>query len=526
MSDSLFQSACGRAHEGMEIAAVAALDPDRPAIYSARGRLTFGELNRQANQVARMLRGAGIEIGDAVALLCGNRPEFAVVRFACHRLGVRLTPVNWHLAAEEVAYVVANCEARALFADARVADSARAALAGNQRLQVKLAIGDSIPGFEDWASALQGLDGSDIERPSLGTTMLYTSGTTGRPKGVLRRQPDPHKAADMQALLSAVFQFQPEAGTDLALTTGPLYHAGPFNLCLTTPLTSGIGTVLMDKWSAAETLRLIERHRVTHTFLVPTMMQRLLALDEPQRTGADLSSLRFVIHGAAPCPVAVKQALLDWFGPIIWEMFAGTEGPGTLVSPQEWLAKPGTVGKPGPGQVLILDAQGRSLPAGETGQVYLVNPRDSRFSYYRDEDKTRAAQRDGYFTAGDMGYLDADGYLFLTGRSAEVVISAGVNLYPQEVDDILLQHPQVLDVACIGVADEDRGEVLWALVVKRDASLGDEELAGELLAWCDGRLARQKHPRGFEFVASIPRSEAGKVLRRQLRDQFSRDRRL
>lgn len=517
--DSIFAAACARAHEGMEIAAVAARDPQRPAIYSQHGDMTFGALNYRVNQVARQLRAAGIGPGDPVALLCGNRPEFVVVRFACHRLGVRLTPVNWHLAPEEIAYVVDNCDALALFADVRAAPGARLAAEQARALRLRVSIGDAIEGFQPWDSSLAEA-GADIEAPALGSMMLYTSGTTGRPKGVLRRQPDPQKAADMQAILSAVFQFQPDSGKDLALTTGPLYHSGPFNLCMTTPLTSGIGTVLMDRWTPEETLALIERHRITHTFLVPTMMQRLLQLDPATRQNADISSVRFIIHGAAPCSVATKQAMLDWFGPVIWEMFAGTEGPGTIVSPQEWLAKPGTVGKPGPGQVRILGEEGEELPAGEAGQIYVLNPPDSSFSYYKDEDKTEGAVRDGYFTAGDMGYIDEEGYLFLTGRSAEVIISGGVNIYPQEIDDVLAQHPAVADVACVGAPNEEWGEEVRAIVELRDGYEPGEELAADIIAFCAGRLAKQKHPRAVDFVASLPRSEAGKVQRRALRERY------
>jgi long-chain acyl-CoA synthetase len=503
----------------MEIAAVAARDPQRPAIYSQFGDMNFDQLNRRVNQVARQMLAAGIGPGDPVALLCGNRPEFVVVRFACHRLGVRLTPVNWHLAPDEIAYVVENCDALALFADLRAGQGARQAMAQAPGLRVKVSIGGAIEGFEDWDASLE-QDDSDIDAPALGSMMLYTSGTTGRPKGVLRNQPDPQKAADMQALLSAVFQFQPGAGTDLALTTGPLYHAGPFNLCMTTPLTSGIGTVLMDQWTPQETLALIEKYRITHTFLVPTMMQRLLQVDESTRQAADISSMRFIIHGAAPCTVDTKRAMLDWFGPIIWEMFAGTEGPGTIVSPREWLDKPGTVGKPGPGQVRILDEEGAALAPGEIGQVYLVNPPDSKFSYYKDQEKTGRSVRDGYFTAGDLGYLDADGYLFLTGRSAEIIISGGVNIYPQEIDDVLAQHPAVLDVACVGAPSEEWGEEVRAVVqLAADVDASNAQ-AADIIAFCEGRLARQKHPRGVDFIEQLPRSEAGKVQRRALRDSY------
>jgi long-chain acyl-CoA synthetase len=517
MSATLFARACARAAEGMEIAAVAAADPARIALWSAQGELSFATLNALANRLARRLRTVGLRAGDAVALACGNRPEFAVVRFAAHRAGLRLTPINWHLAAEDIAWIVADCEAKALFLDATRLAHAAEATAAAPTLALHVAIGGPLPGYAGWEATLDGMDASDIPDPILGNTMLYTSGTTGRPKGVYRHQSDPAAAAQMQQLLTAVFRFDPEGERDRALATGPLYHAGPFGLCLTTPLTAGIGTVLMERWEPEAMLALIERHRITHTFCVPTMFNRLLQLPEPVRTGHDLSSLRFVIHGAAPCSVETKRRMLDWFGPILWELFAGTEGMGTIVGPEEWLTKPGTVGRPAPGQVRILDEAGRERPRGESGRVFLLNPPGSRFEYFRDAAKTAAVQHEGYFTAGDIGYLDEDGYLFLSGRSAEVIISGGVNLYPQEIDDVLAVHPAVADVACVGVPDEDLGEAVKAVVELRPGSAADDSTRASLMAFCAERLAKQKWPRSIDFVTVLPRSEAGKALRAQLR---------
>ena len=517
MSDSLFAAACARAPQGMEIAAIAAADPARIALWSGEDAWSFAALNALANRIARRLRAAGLVAGDAVALVCGNRPEFAAVSFAAHRAGFRLTPVNWHLAPDDIAWIVRDSEARALFLDARAASGAQQAGAG-AALRLRVAIGEPPPaGFLGWDAALAGLDGTDIDAPVRGTTMMYTSGTTGRPKGVLRSQPDPAAAAQMQQLLTAVFRFDPEGGRDRALATGPLYHAGPFGLCLTTPLMAGIGAVLMERWEPECMLELIERHRITHTFCVPTMFNRLLQLPQATRARHDISSLRFVIHGAAPCAVQTKQRMLDWFGPILWEMFAGTEGPGTIVGPEEWLAKPGTVGRPAAGQVRILDENGMERPRGEPGQVYLLNPGASRFEYFKDAEKTAAAQREGYFTAGDIGWLDQDGYLFLGGRSAEVIISGGVNLYPQEMDDVIAQHPAVADVACVGVPDADLGEVVKAVIQLLPGQVAGEAVRESVLSFCAGRLARQKWPRSIDFVPELPRSAAGKALRAQIR---------
>ena len=517
---TIFQAACALAPLGMEIAAVAAREPQRRAIVSEHGNRSFKELNGRANQLARLMRDAGLSAGDPVALLCSNRPEFVEVVMAAHRLGLRLTPVNWHLKAEEIAYIVNDCEALALFADTRVGEAARQAIAGNASLRIKVSIGGSIEGFEAYENAGTSLSQSDIDHPARGSVMQYTSGTTGKPKGVLRKQPDPAKAADMQQLLTAVFQFEPDSGKDCGLVTGPLYHAGPFNLCMQTPLTAGIGIVMMDRWEPEKTLALIQQHAITHSFFVPTMFTRMLQLPAETREQFDLSSLRFVIHGAAPCAKSTKQQMMDWFGPIIWEMFAGTEGPGTFVSPKEWLAKPGTVGKPAPEQIRILDDEGEPLGAGEEGQLWILNPADSQFEYYKSPEKTAAAQRNGYFTAGDIGYLDSDGYLFLTGRSAETIISGGVNIYPQEIDDILIKHEAVADVACVGVPNAEWGEEVKALIQLKASVTASDELAEALLAHCEAFLAKQKIPRSVEFLDLIPRSEAGKVYRRALRDRY------
>jgi long-chain acyl-CoA synthetase len=394
VTESVFALACARAPEGMEISAVAAVQPGRIALWSDQGTMSFAELNAQANRLVRRMRAAGLAAGDAVALVCGNRSEFAVVRFASHRAGLRLTPINWHLAPEDIRYIVENAEAKALFLDTRVAAVAPGC-AQIPRLRLRVAIGGELPDYTRWADALDGMDGSDIPDPSLGATMLYTSGTTGRPKGVYRPPLEPGHAAQLQQMLTAVFQFDPESGTDRALATGPLYHTGPFALCFTTPLTAGIGAVIMDKWEPQRMLALIAQHRITHTFCVPTMFNRLLQLPDEVRARHDVSSLRFVIHGAAPCAVDVKKRMLDWWGPILWEMFAGTEGPGTIVSPQEWLAKPGTVGRPAPGQLRILDDAGNEVAPGQAGTIYLLNPERQRFRVLQGSGKDRlgAARR-------------------------------------------------------------------------------------------------------------------------------------
>jgi long-chain acyl-CoA synthetase len=312
------------------------------------------------------------------------------------------------------------------------------------------------------------------------------------------------------------------APDDVHLCTGPLYHAAPLAFSLGVPLLFGMTVVLMDGWDARPMLDLVERHRVTHTHVVPTMFHRLLSLPEAVRTGYDLSSLRFVMHGAAPCPVDVKRRIIEWLGPVVFEYYAATEGGGTFVDSHEWLAKPGTVGRPVEEDLVRIYADdGTLLPPGEVGTVYLRSTAQGAFRYYKDDEKTAASYRGEHFTVGDHGYLDDDGYLFLTGRIAELIISGGVNIYPAEVDAVLLEHPSVADVGTIGVPDDEWGEQVVAVVEPHPHVLPTPSLAAELVAWCRDRLAHYKCPRRIEFVERLPRHDNGKLYRGRLRDLFA-----
>ncbi len=501
---------------GMTIAYQAARLGEHAAIISRYGDRTFAELNGNANRLVRTLRAHGIGDGDSVAVVTRNRPEFMETLAATTRSGIRFTPINFHLKGEEIGYIVDNCEAKAFIADATLGRPVEEALRHAPGLRLKLACGGTLEGFDDYAPAIAGEDPGDIPDPSLGRRMLYTSGTTGRPKGVYRktRVPEPPQH---EGTLS---NYRP--GEDMELCTGPAYHAAPLLIDIIQPLVSGVGVVLMDKWDAEETLRLIEAHRCTHTHMVATMFHRLLQLPEEVKSRYDLSSLRFVIHGAAPCPVHVKQAMIDWLGPIIWEYYAATEGGGGfIVGSEEWLKKPGTVGKPGPEfDNRILDDDGNEVPAGQVGTIYMRAPETGRFEYFKDTEKTGRSYRGDYFTLGDMGYYDEDGYLFLTGRTAELIISGGVNIYPQEVDNELLKHPAVLDVCTVGVPDDEWGEAVRSVVQLRDGHQPGAELAEELIAWARDRLANFKCPRAIDFVDDLPRSAAGKIQRRVVREPY------
>jgi long-chain acyl-CoA synthetase len=502
------------AEHGMVVAHVAARHPDRLAVASPFGNRTFGELNARINQLARLFRQHGLRQGDAIAVVLKNRPAFIETYLASLRSGLRFTPVNFHSTAEEAGYVINDCEARAVVYDGSLTTAVEA-LTHAPDVRLKLMAGGAAPGFIEFDAAIEGFATQDIEDPVRGTQMLYTSGTTGRPKGVFRRQQPVARSASQTAASWDLHR-------DLCLCTGPAYHAAPLAFNIAAPLSSGVGVVLMDKWDAEETLRLIEAHKITHTHMVATMFHRLLHLPEEVRNRYDLSSLRFVLHGAAPTPVHEKQAIIDWFGPIVYEYYAATEGGGNFfVTPQEWLAKPGTVGRSTtPEGTRILDDDHNEVAQGVTGTIYFKAPEVGRFEYFKAPEKTAQSYRGDWFTLGDMGYLDADGYLFLNGRNAETIISGGVNIYPQEIDSQLLDHPAVLDVCTIGVPNEEWGEEVKSVVQLDDGHAPSDALAAELIQFARSRLPAFKTPRSIDFVTELPRLSSGKIQRRLVRAPY------
>jgi long-chain acyl-CoA synthetase len=502
---------------GMGVAVAAREHPNRLAVASSHGDRSFGHLNERVNQLVRALRRRGLGVGDSVALLCSNRAEFAVAFLATLRSGMRLTPINTGLRTGEIRYIVEDCQATALLADERFASAAADAVREVHGVSVRIGIGDPLSGFEPWDEVLEAEEGHDIDDPVLGSQMPYTSGTTGRPKGVHR---PPGAALHQPGLAEAIGALRYDPRSDLHLCTGPLHHAAPLVFSLAIPLGLGVPVVMMDHWDAEHALRLIASYRITHTHMVPVMFRRLLELPQDVRAAWDTSSLRVVLHGAAPCPEPVKRGIIEWLGPIVYEYYAATEGWGCLATSEEWLERPGTVGRPTPGDVEVRDLEGKSLPPGREGVVYLRVPEGGRFEYYRDEAKTRAAYAGRYFTLGDVGLLDLDGYLYLLDRSADVINTGGVNVYPAEVDAVLVAHPAVADAATVGSPDDEWGEQVVSLVELADGYVAGEALVDELMSLCERELAGFKCPRRISFEESLPRLENGKIYRRLLRDRL------
>ena len=499
---------------GMTMAVWAEVQPDKVAVIDPNGReKTFAEVNANANKLARLFRQHGVMPGDALAIVCSNRAEFIEVLAATMRTGVRITPVNWHLTADEIAYIINDCEAKVLIGDARVGALTTAAKSCDN-VVLKLAVGGSIDGFEDYDAALAPLDGSNIDNPVLGNQMMYTSGTTGRPKGVYRPNP---VVTPANVLAGRGYD-----ATSIQLCAGPAYHAAPLAFDVRAAMGTGSTLIFIDKWDSELVLRTISEKKVTHLHLVPIMFQRLLDLPAEVKARYPVDHVRYIVHGAAPCPPEVKQAMIDWFGPVLSEYYAGSEGgAGFTISSEEWLKKPGSVGKrPALLQVRIVDEEGNDCPNGVPGTIYHQLPPGGGFQYYKDEKKTQASRLGDFFTMGDVGYFDDDDYLFLTGRSAETIISGGVNIYPQEIDNELIKHPAVADSSTVGIPHDQWGEEVRAVILLNPGYSPSDELAQEILGFARQALPGFKVPRGLDFVDDLPRSEAGKIQRNKVRAPY------
>jgi long-chain acyl-CoA synthetase len=496
-------------------------DPARAAVVEPDGTVhTAGDLMARVNQLTWGLRERGLRPGDGVAVLAPNGAAAFAVYLAALQAGWYYTPINWHFTVPEIAYIVRDSEAKAFFVDERFAGAGAAAA---DRAGVPAAgrfCFGGIPGFYSAERLAAGQPPDEPPGRTAGSAMYYTSGTTGRPKGVRRPLSglDPESAAGVAVLLPQLFGIT--AGPpNVHLVTSPQYHTAVTTFAGATAQ-MGHCLVLMDRWDSERMLALVERHQVTNTHMVPTQFKRLLSLPAQTRRRYDISSMRWLLHAAAPCPVEVKRQMLDWWGPCVYEYYAATEGGGTLATPEDWLARPGTVGKPWPlSEIMIVGEDGERCPPGTAGNVYL-RMGTTGFAYKGDPAKTSAARLGEFFTVGDIGYLDGDGFLFLCDRKADVIISGGANIYPAEVEAAIIVHPQVADVAVFGVPDGDWGEAVKAVVQPAEGVDPAPELAASILASLEGRLARMKWPKSVDFSPELPRDPAGKLLRRRLRDPY------
>jgi long-chain acyl-CoA synthetase len=502
---------------------IADAEPERVAVVDPGGRqVTYRELADAANAYGNGLRALGLHTGDVIVMMLPNCVDLLAVHFAAMQTGLYVVMVNWHLIGPEVAYILTDSGARAFvtherFADVAVDAADRAELPASARFAA-----GSVTGFRPLAE----LAGS-TERPAdrtAGSPMLYTSGTTGRPKGVRRPLTglDPDQASAQSTWFFGIFGIKPFDG-HVHICGSPLYHTAVLNF-VGISIQLGHTAVLMDRWDPEEMLRLVQRHAVTHSHMVPTQFQRLLALPESVRAKYDVSSLRAMIHGAAPCPQETKRRMLDWWGPVVIEYYAATEGGGTTIMGDEWLRKPGSVGRAWPGSVVaVLDDDGVEVPAGRIGTVYM-RMGTSSFEYHRDPEKTRKARVGDLFTLGDIGYLDEDGYLFLRDRKSDLIISGGVNIYPAEIEGELAVHPKVADVAVFGIPHPDWGEEIKAVIQPAPGVTPDDALTDELLTFAADRLAKFKLPRTIDYLDELPRDPNGKLYKRKLREPYWADR--
>ncbi|WP_027527763.1 acyl-CoA synthetase [Bradyrhizobium sp. Ec3.3] len=498
-------------------------NPDRPAlVMTATGEVvTYAELEDRSRRVANWLFDGGLRPGDVVGVLSDNSSWIFDIYWATQRSGLYLVPINYRLSPDEVDYMLANSGAAALFVGRGGIETA-SRLGRHDQLKRRVSLEGDLAGCEPYQHLLKTARATMPSSQPRGADMLYSSGTTGRPKGVKHALPE-RQVSDpgdtMVQMFSSNFGFDERT---IYLSPAPLYHAAPLRTCATVQALGGTALV-MDKFDAEAALAAIQDYKVTHSQWVPTMFVRMLKLPESVRARYDVTSLRVAIHAAAPCPVEVKREMMTWWGPVLWEYYSATEMNGmTVIGPEEWLRKPGSVGRAVLGKIHICDENGSEVRAGQTGVIYFE--RDGiPFVYHDEPEKTRAAQHPAHpywTTVGDIGHVDADGYLFLTDRKAFMIISGGVNIYPQEIENILVVHPAIADVAVIGIPDSEMGEQVKAIVQLMPGIEGNDKLAQEIIAFVKARLAGYKAPRSIDFVREVPRSQTGKLMKQELRKRY------
>ena len=496
----------------------AAATPDKPAIIVAEtgAVTTYAELEAASNRVAHFFRAKGLQADDTVAFLAENTPDYFALTWGAQRSGLRFVCISSKLTAEEVDYILNDSGARLLIAGASLGPVASMLTTSVDRYS----LGGAIAGFDAWETAIADMPTTPVADETAGQGMLYSSGTTGRPKGIVRDalvDPAIDHVTPLAMLASGYFGL---SGETIYLSTAPLYHAAPLGWTMTVHQLGGT-VVLMHKFDPEAVLAHIQRYRCNAGQFVPTHFVRMLKLPEDVRARYDVSSMKVAIHAAAPCPVPVKQAMIDWWGLVIDEYYAGTEANGfTAIKAAQWLARPGSVGTSiGEAKLHICDEDGNDLPTGTEGLVFFEGPRS--FRYHNDPGKTAESRnRHGWSTLGDVGRVDEDGYLYLTDRKSFMIISGGVNIYPQEIENLLVTHPKVADVAVIGAPHEEMGEMVVAVVQPANMAEVGDDLAAELIAFCRQSLSGVKTPRRIDFMAELPRHDTGKLYKRLIRDAY------
>ncbi|PZU48217.1 MAG: acyl-CoA synthetase [Sphingomonas sp.] len=492
--------------------------PDKPALIMAGSgeTITYGQLDTRSNQGAHLLRKIGLQRGDMLAICMDNDPRIIEVIWAAQRAGLYYVGISTRLASAEIAHILEDSGAKAVIYSPRLCEQIDAACAMVGTRPIAMACGIEQPAFE---ASRKMLPETPIADEAPGRDMLYSSGTTGRPKGI--KPPLGTGAIGEELVVTTLARTLFGMGEDsVFLSPAPLYHAAPLRFVIAAQQLGGT-VVVMEKFDPLAALAMIERHRVTHAQWVPTHFVRMLKLSDADRNRHDLSSLACVFHAAAPCPVEIKQRMLAWWGPIIHEYYASTETIGmTSVTPAEWLERPGTVGRASLGQLHICDDEGEELPAGREGAVYFSD--GPPLAYHNDPDKTREAHNDkGWATVGDVGWVDDEGYLYLTDRKSFLIISGGVNIFPQEVENLLIEHPAVADAAVVGAPDADMGERVVAVIQPADWPKAGPALEAELIAYLAGRIAKIKLPKEIRFRQELPREPTGKLMKRRIRDELA-----
>ena len=498
---------------------IAAETPDKVAYVMADSghRVTFGELEATSNQGAQLFRRLGLRAGDHIAIMLENHPRFLQICWAAQRAGLYYTAISWRLQSEELEYILNNCEARVFItsgARSDIAVSLKGRIPRVERCYMVDAVSD---GFDSWERAIAAMPTVPIDDQTEGAPMLYSSGTTGYPKGIKR--PLSGVAFGEANALPVMTTLYGADSSSIYLSPAPLYHAAPLGFSMAC-LRSGIQVVVMEHFDAERALACIQTYRVTHSQWVPTMFVRMLKLADDVRMKYDVSSLKCAIHAAAPCPIPVKEQMIKWWGPVLYEYYAGTEGNGFVqLNSHEWLAHRGSVGRALNCTVHICDDAGNELPVGEPGTIYFGG--GGAFEYYKDPNKTAQSRHSqGWSTLGDVGYLDSEGFLYLTDRKHFMIISGGVNIYPQEAENLLITHPKVYDVAVFGVPNEDFGEEVKAVVQPVDMRDAGPQLEQELIEFCRSHLSHIKCPRSVDFDAELPRHPTGKLYKRLVKDRY------